>query len=92
MLDIRSTINLRRLLCSTPLILIAVFLAISLGAFPIHPRSQNVSAAGTIAPTLETQPVPHSGDAADDPAIWIHPTNTAESIIIGTDKQGGLAV
>jgi len=23
--------------------------------------------------TMETTPVPHRGDAADDPAIWIHP-------------------
>jgi len=38
----------------------------------------------------QTDPVPHKGDAADDPAIWIHPTNAAQSLILGTDKQGGL--
>jgi 3-phytase len=42
--------------------------------------------------TVETEPVPHSGDAADDPAIWIHPTDPSLSTIIGTNKQGGLAV
>lgn len=42
--------------------------------------------------TVETTPVPHSGDAADDPAIWIHPTDPALSTIIGTDKGGGIAV
>ncbi len=31
-------------------------------------------------------------DAADDPAIWIHPGNSALSTIIGTNKKGGLAV
>lgn len=41
---------------------------------------------------VETAPVPSSGDAADDPAIWIHPTDPRLSTIIGTDKKGGLAV
>ena len=41
---------------------------------------------------VETAPVPNSGDAADDPAIWVHPTDPALSTIIGTDKLGGLAV
>lgn len=40
----------------------------------------------------ETTPVPNSGDAADDPAIWVHPTDPSLSVIIGTDKQEGLAV
>lgn len=51
----------------------------------------DVSAVG-VTPTLETEPVPYDGDAADDPAIWIHPTDRSQSTIIGTDKQGGLAV
>lgn len=37
-------------------------------------------------------PVPHGDDAADDPAIWIHPTTHALSLILGTDKHGGLEV
>jgi len=45
-----------------------------------------------VIPTAETQPVPHSGDAADDPCIWVHPTDPSLSTVIGTDKQGGLAV
>jgi 3-phytase len=47
---------------------------------------------GPIAATVETDPVPHRGDAADDPAIWVHPTAPGESTIIGTDKKGGIAV
>ncbi len=46
----------------------------------------------TVHATVETEPVPHGGDAADDPAIWIHPSDASLSTIIGTDKQGGLAV
>src|SRR5262249_44232403 len=42
--------------------------------------------------TVETDPVPQGGDAADDPAIWINPNDPAKSTIIGTDKMGGLAV
>jgi len=45
-----------------------------------------------ITATVETDPVPHGGDAADDPAIWVNPNDPAKSTIIGTDKQGGLAV
>jgi 3-phytase len=54
-----------------------------------------VAVAGSlesVTATVETEPVPHGGDAADDPAIWIHPTDPAQSTIIGTDKMGGLAV
>lgn len=40
----------------------------------------------------QTDPVPSLGDAADDPAIWVHPKNPAQSLVLGTDKRGGLAV
>jgi 3-phytase len=46
----------------------------------------------TLQPTVETAPVPHAGDAADDPAIWVDPADPARSLIIGTDKRGGIAV
>lgn len=45
-----------------------------------------------VRPTMETEPVGHDGDAADDPAIWVHPTDPARSTIIATDKKGGLLV
>lgn len=41
---------------------------------------------------LQTIAVRDTGDAADDPAIWIHPENPEESLIIGTNKKRGLAV
>jgi len=52
------------------------------------------SPAPIIAPKarLQTPPVPSGGDAADDPAIWIHPRDPAKSLILGTDKQSGLHV
>jgi len=42
-----------------------------------------------VSATVETKPVSARGDAADDPAIWIHPHNPAESTIIGTQKDSG---
>lgn len=45
-----------------------------------------------VQPTMETRPVGHDGDAADDPAIWANPADPAKSAIIATDKKGGLLV
>jgi 3-phytase len=50
-----------------------------------HVLAQTVS----VTATVETAPVPTSGDAADDAAIWIHPSQPQQSLIIGTDKTGG---
>lgn len=52
------------------------------------------SAAQPIAVTaaVETVPVPTPGDAADDPAIWLHPSDPALSLVIGTDKDAGLGI
>jgi 3-phytase len=41
---------------------------------------------------VETEPVPHDRDAADTPAIWVHPTEPESSLVLGTDKRGGLVV
>ncbi len=50
------------------------------------------SVAITVLPTVETDPSHHTGDTADDSAIWIHPTDTSLSLVIGDDKNGGLMV
>src|SRR5688572_21970362 len=51
-----------------------------------------VLAANVVQPEAraQTAPVPNKKDAADDPAIWIHPQQPDLSLILGTDKQGGL--
>ncbi|MFI5496728.1 phytase [Actinoplanes sp. NPDC051859] len=50
----------------------------------------------TITATLETPALfddEAGGDAdADDPAIWVHPTDRARSLVIGTAKNAGLRV
>jgi myo-inositol-hexaphosphate 3-phosphohydrolase len=43
-----------------------------------------------VSSVAETTPVAHSGDAADDPAIWVSPNNPGQSLIIGNDKLGAL--
>jgi 3-phytase len=41
---------------------------------------------------VETTPVENGGDAADDPAIWVHPSDPSASVVIGNDKKGALEV
>jgi len=45
-----------------------------------------------VLPSAQTQPVRAQGDAADDPAIWVHPRQGSRSLVLGTDKKLGLAV
>jgi 3-phytase len=40
----------------------------------------------------ETVPMPGSGDLADDPALWVHPSHPALSLVLGTNKVEGLFV
>ena len=46
----------------------------------------------TVKPSAQTTPVARMGDAADDPAIWVHPRDARKSLVLGTDKKGGLQV
>jgi myo-inositol-hexaphosphate 3-phosphohydrolase len=55
----------------------------------------NATAFAAPTPTLipsaaETVPVAHSGDAADDPTIWVNGSEPAQSRIIANDKKGAL--
>lgn len=45
-----------------------------------------------VKPMVQTDLMPSLGDAADDPAIWVHPKDATKSLVLGTDKRGGLAV
>jgi 3-phytase len=70
---------------------IATNLKISAGA-PSDPRVVGKPAVVTVTATVETVAVPSFGDAADDPAIWANPANPAHSLVVATDKKGGLFV
>ena len=72
-----------------PILLAAVcVLAISAcaSAPPVLPDQALVIAS------METAPAGARGDAADDPALWLHPQDAAKSLILGTNKQEGLVV
>jgi 3-phytase len=56
-----------------------------------HPATPPAPVA-VLSPSAQTPPVRGSGDAADDPAIWVHPRQPERSRILGTDKKLGLAV
>jgi 3-phytase len=58
----------------------------------IDRRATRGAAADSVTAAVETEPVPSSGDAADDPAIWVNVDDPSRSTVIGTDKEGGLAV
>jgi 3-phytase len=77
---------LSRFLCGAGSVIVLI---IAVVAPPVGARD-----AVFVTAEVETEPMPVDGDAADDPAIWIHPTNTELSAIIGTNKtnDGGLVV
>lgn len=45
-----------------------------------------------LAASAETTPVRKSGDAADDPAIWVNKQQPEQSRVLGTNKKYGLYV
>lgn len=70
-------------------------LSLILAVCPIHVTGhgmQMIIQKMEITADGETDPVDSWLDAADDPAIWVHPTNVSGSKIIGTDKKWGLLV
>jgi 3-phytase len=45
-----------------------------------------------VLPSAATDVVNRYGDAADDPAFWVHPTAPERSLVLGTNKRAGLHV
>ncbi len=71
----------------------SVAAALDLGNRPGHdPAAAGAPATAIVSASVETAPVESFGDAADDPAIWVHPTDPGLSLIIGTQKRRGLNV
>lgn len=70
-----------------------ILIAFQLWSAPLSaPGGTRGPTAIPVRATVETDPVKSSGDAADDPVIWRHPIDGAESTIIATDKNRGLMV
>lgn len=71
--------------------------AAGVGAEPRCDEGTLTVAVARVVASVETEPVPSAGDAADDAAIWVDPSDPTRSVVIGTDKAsfadaGGLAV
>ncbi|MEH6396735.1 phytase [Pseudoalteromonas sp.] len=60
---------------------------------PLSSHTTNtVAKTAHVYANMQTTPVAAFGDAADDPAIWVHPTDASKSLVLGTDKRRGLMV
>jgi 3-phytase len=71
----------------------AIAAALKVQTFPPQdPRRLPPVVTRVATPSVETEPVLDQGDAADDPAIWIHPRDPAKSLIIGAQKKRGIEV
>ena len=82
-----------RLVKIAALMVAGVLVAWQLWSAPLSgPGRTRGRTAIPVRATVETDPVQSSGDAADDPVIWRHPIDGAQSTIIGTDKKRGLMV
>jgi 3-phytase len=68
---------------------VACVLAATFSTYALPQGSPTIVRA---APVTATDPVADSGDAADDPAIWVHPTDPERSLILGANKRDGLEV
>jgi 3-phytase len=75
----------RALLVAFPLLALLLLVSCS-------PTAQRPPILHEVKAELETDPVADDGDAADDPAMWVHPTDISRSMIVGTDKKAGLRV
>lgn len=54
--------------------------------------SQAAQKIVNIKADVQTEPMSRFGDAADDPAIWIHSKKASRSLVLGTNKKQGLMV
>lgn len=56
----------------------------------ITPRQLEITGVELVPAKAETKAVANGGDAADDPALWINQEHPEKSLIIATNKKGGL--
>ncbi len=56
----------------------------------LAPSQRQNTALPIVVATAQTAPVARSGDAADDPAIWVHPMDSRQSRVFATNKKQGL--
>ena len=80
--------------CFGSILLVALLSIPFTGSARAQATASDVPESTVVRPhaRVETEPVPHNRDAADTPAIWVHPTEPESSLVLGTDKRGGLMV
>lgn len=81
-----------RSLVKTGVLVLVVSLSLPLAGVALGSGKVRGAAPDKVLAKVETVPVQHTGDAADDPALWVNPGNPALSLVIGNDKQGALEV
>lgn len=74
------------------IITVLVLTIVSCNVQKIEQTNMHLKPVVNVTANAETDAVSTKGDAADDPCIWIHPTDVMKSTIIGTNKKKGLAV
>ena len=72
-------------------VLFALVALLAVFRFALNQDTQDAQTP-EVSAVVETEPVLSSGDAADDVAIWLHPDDPAESVIVATDKDRGLVI
>lgn len=56
----------------------------------LSPRDLEIKGVELVRASAETKAVDSKGDAADDPALWYNTDSPKDSLIIATNKKGGL--
>ncbi len=82
-------------MCRNTLTFFFIIIMITWGCKSPETNSENKQPQDTIVyADAETDPVTsrYGEDAADDPAIWVHPLDAAKSTVIATNKKAGLCV
>jgi len=85
-----TTRALRRGLGRTLRAIAPSFLAVACDDTRVDLRLPPGATLGEPVARVATDPVTTNGDSADDPAIWVHPQYTSQSLIFGANKRGGL--
>jgi 3-phytase len=78
---------------TTTILVAALAVAITVSCAPAAPPAPEAAptpeAPAALTPVVITEQTPVD---SDDPAIWIHPDDPSESLVIGTDKGGAVVV